>query len=61
MHFPSPDFPYSYSTNHADFVCLLLRFIPVFFEKDIDSGIPRLTAEGRKALEDELRTTEAGP
>lgn len=46
---------------HADFMCFLHSFIPVFFEKDIDSGIPRLTAEGRKALEEELRTSEAGP
>ena len=37
------------------------RFIPAYFEKDIDSGIPKLTTEGRKALEDELRVTEAGP
>ena len=31
------------------------RFIPLYFEKDISSGIPTLTREGRKAVEDELR------
>lgn len=36
-----------------------IEFIPVYFEKDIDSGIPRLTVEGRKAIEEEL--TEASP
>lgn len=30
------------------------RFIPKYFEKNIDSGIPALTAEGRKAVQDEL-------
>lgn len=30
------------------------RFIPVYFQKDIDNGIPQLTAEGRKAVEEEL-------
>ncbi|KAL5485067.1 hypothetical protein ACEPAI_7709 [Sanghuangporus weigelae] len=32
--------------------------IPAFFEKNIDSGIPILTPEGRKALEDELKLTD---
>lgn len=31
-----------------------VEFIPVYFEKDFDGGIPRLTAEGRKAVEEEL-------
>jgi len=31
-----------------------VEFIPVYFEKDIDAGIPRLTVEGRKAVEEEL-------
>jgi hypothetical protein len=31
------------------------RFIPLYFEKDISSGVPTLTPEGRKAVEDELR------
>lgn len=31
------------------------EFIPHYFEKDISSGVPVLTAEGRKALEEELR------
>lgn len=35
------------------------RFVPKYFENDIDSGIPILTAEGQKALEEELR--EDGP
>jgi len=30
------------------------RFIPVYFEKGIDGGIPQLTAEGRQAVEEEL-------
>ena len=35
------------------------RFIPVYFEKDIDGGAPQLTARGRKAIEEEL--TESPP
>jgi len=31
-----------------------IEFIPIFFEKDIDNGIPQLTAEGRGAVEEEL-------
>ncbi|KAI6037614.1 hypothetical protein EDC04DRAFT_2129882 [Pisolithus marmoratus] len=31
------------------------EFIPHYFEKDISSGVPVLTAEGRKALEEELQ------
>jgi len=31
-----------------------IEFIPVYFQKDIDNGIPQLTAEGRKAVEEEL-------
>ena len=30
------------------------RFIPTYFQKDIDDGIPQLTAEGRKAVEEAL-------
>ncbi|KAI5121130.1 hypothetical protein M0805_002802 [Coniferiporia weirii] len=35
--------------------------VPVFFETDIESGIPKLTPEGLKALEDELKTTDGEP
>ena len=31
------------------------RFVPKFFEKDITTGAPALTAEGRKAIEEELQ------
>ncbi|OBZ77732.1 Isoleucine--tRNA ligase [Grifola frondosa] len=31
-----------------------VQFTPRYFERDIDSGIPTLTPEGRKALEEEL-------
>ncbi|KAL4073682.1 hypothetical protein J3A83DRAFT_4504961 [Scleroderma citrinum] len=31
------------------------EFIPCYFEKDINSGIPILTADGQKALEEELQ------
>jgi hypothetical protein len=30
------------------------RFIPQYFERDISSGVPILTAAGRKAVEEEL-------
>ena len=30
------------------------RFVPRFFEPDIATGIPKLTEEGRKALQEEL-------
>jgi hypothetical protein len=33
---------------------LLSRFIPTFFEKGLDNGYSELTAEGWKAVEDEL-------
>ncbi|EIN09023.1 hypothetical protein PUNSTDRAFT_52431 [Punctularia strigosozonata HHB-11173 SS5] len=32
-----------------------IEFAPVYFEKEIDSGIPQLTEAGRKAIEEELR------
>lgn len=31
------------------------RFVPVYFDKDISSGIPILTAEGRKAIDEEFK------
>lgn len=42
---------------HTD-ICLH-SFLPSYFEKDIDSGIPKLTAEGRQAVDEEL--AEEGP
>lgn len=30
------------------------RFIPRYFEKDISTGVPSLTPEGRKAIQQEL-------
>ncbi|PCH44808.1 hypothetical protein WOLCODRAFT_105705 [Wolfiporia cocos MD-104 SS10] len=32
-----------------------IEFVPTYFEKDVESGLPTLTAEGRKALEEELK------
>ncbi|ESK87670.1 oxysterol binding protein [Moniliophthora roreri MCA 2997] len=32
-----------------------VEFVPAFFEKDIDSGMPTLTEEGKKAIEGELK------
>ncbi|KAG7447051.1 uncharacterized protein BT62DRAFT_948930 [Guyanagaster necrorhizus] len=32
-----------------------IGYVPRYFDKDIDSGVPLLTAEGRKALNEELR------
>lgn len=37
------------------------RFIPVYFEPDISSGQPVLTAEGRKAVEEELGLAVSSP
>lgn len=34
------------------FVCS--RFTPWYFEKDISSGVPVLTAEGRRAIAEEM-------
>lgn len=31
------------------------RFVPKYFEKDIQSGVPTLTQAGRDALEEELK------
>jgi len=31
------------------------RFVPRFFEKDIQSGMPTLTQAGRDALDEELK------
>ncbi|KAF8605654.1 hypothetical protein BDV93DRAFT_438431 [Ceratobasidium sp. AG-I] len=36
-------------------------FVPVYFEPDISSGQPALTAEGRKAVEEELALAAASP
>lgn len=33
----------------------------MFFEKNIEDGVPSLTTEGRKAIEEELKVIEAGP
>lgn len=33
----------------------MFRFVPKYFEKDIESGMPRLTEEGRRVVEEELR------
>ncbi|KAG1731696.1 hypothetical protein EDB19DRAFT_1321784 [Suillus lakei] len=39
-----------------------VQFIPQYFEQDISSGIPVLTAAGRKAVEEELKEcSEASP
>jgi len=38
-----------------------VEFIPVYFEMDIDDGIPQLTAEGRKAVEEELSESSQYP
>ncbi|EIM81944.1 uncharacterized protein STEHIDRAFT_65725 [Stereum hirsutum FP-91666 SS1] len=32
-----------------------VEFVPKYFEKDIESGMPMLTEEGRRAIEEELR------
>jgi len=37
------------------------RFIPVYFDNDIDDGIPKLTADGRKAVEEELAESSPYP
>lgn len=36
-------------------MCDVYRFIPKYFEKDIESGMPRLTEAGRRAVEEELK------
>ena len=36
------------------------RYVPVFFEQDYTSGAPIVTAEGRKALEEELKDCGVG-
>ncbi|CAE6442117.1 unnamed protein product [Rhizoctonia solani] len=37
------------------------EFVPVYFEPDISNGQPVLTAEGRKAIEEELTLAAAAP
>lgn len=41
-----------FSCFRAD--CTTSRFVPRYFEKNIDSGVPVLTLEGREAVEEEL-------
>jgi hypothetical protein len=36
-------------------VACLDRFVPKYFEKDIQSGVPTLTQAGREALEEEVK------
>lgn len=43
------------------FASPVYRFIPTFFEKDISTGIPTLTAEGWKAVEEELKRSDGEP
>ena len=31
------------------------RFVPIYFEKDIQTGVPTLTQAGREALEAEIK------
>ncbi|KAI0030241.1 hypothetical protein K488DRAFT_28820, partial [Vararia minispora EC-137] len=38
-----------------------VEFVPVYFEKDISSGVPTLTAEGRKALDEESKDAVIKP
>ncbi|KZT24149.1 hypothetical protein NEOLEDRAFT_1148783 [Neolentinus lepideus HHB14362 ss-1] len=38
-----------------------VEFIPKYFEKDIESGVPALTAEGRKQIEQELQGPSTYP
>ena len=40
------------ANSHGPF---LSRFVPKYFEKDIQSGVPTLTQAGRAALEAEIR------
>jgi oxysterol-binding protein-related protein 9/10/11 len=40
-------------------VTLSSRFVPRYFEKNIESGIPILTAQGRKAVEEEYRESSS--
>ena len=35
------------------------RFVPRYFEKDIESGVPRLTLDGEAAIEEELKEDPA--
>lgn len=51
---PLPEFAHLIIRLHG-------RFIPVYFEKDIDSGIPQLTVEGRRAVEEELSESSQYP
>ncbi|THG95184.1 hypothetical protein EW026_g6426 [Hermanssonia centrifuga] len=37
------------------------QFVPVYFESNIDSGIPVITPEGRRALEEELKEEGSHP
>jgi hypothetical protein len=41
---------------NVDLLCPC-RFIPRYFENDWISGVPTLTAEGRKAVDEELNET----
>ena len=52
--FPFPEFAHLIVRSRG-------RFIPVYFEKDLDGGIPRLTADGSKAVEEELAESSPYP
>ncbi len=40
---------------------MIFRFIPRYFDSDIDSGIPTLTGEGHSALYEELNEEVVHP
>ena len=42
------------ATERLGLTGCLCRFVPKYFDQDISTGIPKLTEEGRKALEEEL-------
>ena len=37
------------------------RYVPKYFNWDVESGMPTLTEEGKKALEEEAKETTAHP
>jgi oxysterol-binding protein-related protein 9/10/11 len=47
--------------NSHVYVLIAFRFVPRYFEKDIQSGVPTLTQAGKGALEEELKYEDGDP
>ena len=49
--------PHSQSVGREAFNSFGIRYIPRYFDPDIESGMPTLTAEGQRTVKEEMKDT----